>query len=956
LRSFEKNLLIRRRHARRAALLDQRQRGWRRLWISLLAALTSIAALAVIALGWAYVSFISDLPPVEELVRLLDPQSGALLQPTRLYDRTGEHLIYSLENPGILRRPLPIDPARVESISPALIQTVLALQDPDFFTQPALRLTNLNDPRPDSIAEKLVAELLLSDEVPGLRKSVRMRLLASQALSRFGRLQILEWYLNHSSFGRLSYGADAAAQLYLGKPASQLDWAEAALLGPLLDAPALNPLDAPAAALERQREALAGLFNSGVIDAATFAQAAGEELTLRSDLPAPQSPALAFSQRALDQLAAQIGRQRLERGGLKVITSLDYDLQIQLSCALRTQLARAGPGSEALPASEDCPGGRLLPALPPGTSTGVDSPPLTASALILDPASGQVLALAGDTNLQNGESAILRSRPPGNLTAPFLALTAFARGLSPASLVWDIPASLEGFSNPDGRYLGPLSLRSALICNRAAPLTQQLIQLGPGSFLTTARSLGLTSLRLPADARETFLKGEPVDPLEVAMAYSVFANLGQLNGAPLGPSGQITAALILRVEDSSGRILLSNEISQSQALVSPQLAYLVHDVLSDEPSRWPILGYPNPLEIGRPAGAFSARSADGLSTWTVGYTRRHLALAWLGVDGEESGQGLDPRLAAGLWHALIQYASRDLPGESWEMPPGLVRLEVCSPSGLLPTPHCPSVVSEVFLEGSQPTGADNLYRRYQINRETGRLATVFTPPELVEERTYLVVPAEAQEWARQAGLPLPPQDYDAVQAPPPNPDAHITSPAQFSVVRGKIDILGRAAGADFLSYSLQVGQGINPTSWLTIRESSSDPVEDGLLTSWDASGLDGLYAVRLQVVRSGQRIDTAVLQVTVDNTLPKAMIPYPLPGQGFERASQPAIIFQADVEDNVGIRRVEWWLDGRKVGERGAAPFALVWDALPGAHTLQIRAVDLAGNLGRSEEISFTVK
>lgn len=955
MRSFEKTLLIRRRHARRDARRIRHQSGWRRFWVGLLAVLTGAAAIAVIGLGWAYVSLTRDLPPAEEMVRLLDPRHGALLQPTRLYDRTGEHLIYSLENPGILRRPLPIDPARVESISPALIQTVMALQDPDFLTQPSLRLTKINDPRPDSIAEKLVDELLLYKEAPGLRKSLRVRLLASQALSRFGRLQVLKWYLNNASFGHLAYGADAAAQLYLGKPASQLDWAEAALLAPILDAPALNPLDAPIAALERQREALATLFKAGVIDAATFARAAEETLTLRSDPPAPQSPALAFSQRALDHLADRIGRQRLERGGLKIITSLDYDLQNQLTCALRTQLARAGPGGDAISAPEDCPAGLLLPALPPGSSPAAGSPPLSASALILEPAAGQVLAMAGDTNLQAGESASLRSRPPGNLTAPFLALTAFSRGLSPASLVWDIPAGTEGFVNPDGKYLGPLSLRSALIANRTAPLTQQLIQLGPASFLNTTRSLGLVSLTLPADPRETFLQGQPIDPLEAAFAYSTFANLGQLNGAPADPDGTLSAALVLRVEDSSGQVLLSNEIIQSRALVSPQLAYLVHDVLSDEPARWPVLGYPNPLEIGRPAGAFSARSADGSSTWAVGYTRQHLALVWIGLDGGMGDVGLDPRLAAGLWHALIQYASRDLPGENWEMPSGLVRLEVCSPSGLLPTPHCPSVVREIFLQGSQPTGADNLYRRYLINRETGRLATIFTPAEQVEERTYLVVPPEAQEWASQAGLPLPPQDYDSVQAPPPNPDVHITSPAQFSVVRGKVDIRGRAAGGDFLSYSLQVGQGINPTSWLTIRE-SSDPVDDGLLASWDASDLDGLYAVRLQVVRGGQRIDTAVLQVTVDNSAPRASIPYPLPGQTFERFSQPAVIFQADVEDNVGIRSVEWWLDGLKVGERSAAPFALVWDALPGKHTLQIRAVDLAGNQGRSEEITFTVK
>lgn len=955
MRRFEKVLLIRQRQARRNTKRDRRRQGWRRLGLGLLAILAAAIGLAVIGLGWAYVEITSDLPAVDELAIMLDPQQGALLQPTRLYDRSGEHLIYSLENPGILRRPLPLDPARIESISPALIQTVLTMQDPDFLTQPMLRLNGLNNPQPETIAEKLVDELLLYYEAPSLRKTLRLRLLANQALTRFGRLQILEWYLNNASFGHLAYGADAAAQLYLGKPASQLDWAEAAMLVAVLDAPVLNPLDAPAAALERQQNALRTLLDAGVIDNSTYTQAVQEEMVFRSDAPAAQSPALAFSQLALEQLAERIDRRRLERGGLRVITSLDYNLQTQLNCAVRAQLARLSNLEEPT-ASDQCLASQLLPGLPLDASQTITSPPLTSSALILDPENGQVLALAGDTTLLEGEGSMLQNRPAGSLTSPILALTGFARALSPASLVWDIPASLEGYANPDGKFLGPLSLRSALVNNRLTPLTQTLLQIGPVHFLDTAHSLGVNSLKLPADARDTFLGISPVDPLETAFAFSVFANLGMLNGQVDAQSGQIESVLALRVEDSIGRVLLSNEVTQSQSMVSPQLAYLVHDLLSDDPARWPSLGYPNPLETGRPSGVFAAQTADGSSTWVVGYTRQHLALVWLGAENGQNSQRLDPRLAGGIWHALIQYASRDLPIENWQMPSGLVRLEVCSPSGLLPTAQCPLVVNEIFLAGSQPVVTDNLYSSYQINRETNRLATIFTPAELIENRTYLVVPPEAQEWAQQAGLPVPPVDYDPVQAPAVNPDASFSSPTQFSVARGEIVLQGSAAGAGFLSYNIQVGQGINPTNWLTIHENTDRPVVDGLLGHWDTSGLEGLFAIRLQVVHTGQRIETAVLQVTVDNTPPQAAIPYPQPGQTFDRRSQTSIIFQADVQDNVGIQSVEWQLDGRKIGERLSAPFAVVWDATPGEHTLQIQAVDLAGNQGRSEEITFTVK
>ena len=114
--------------------------------------------------------------------------------------------------------------------------------------------------------------------------------------------------------------------------------------------------------------------------------------------------------------------------------------------------------------------------------------------------------------------------------------------------------------------------------------------------------------------------------------------------------------------------------------------------------------------------------------------------------------GVTPEIPAALWHALMQYTHRDQPSQSWSIPAGISTLDVCDPSGMLPTPACPNVVSEVFLPGSEPAQADTLYRPVQINRETGLLATVFTPSELVEDRVFMQVPAEAAAWAQQAGI------------------------------------------------------------------------------------------------------------------------------------------------------------------------------------------------------------
>ncbi|HWR67240.1 MAG TPA: Ig-like domain-containing protein, partial [Bellilinea sp.] len=106
----------------------------------------------------------------------------------------------------------------------------------------------------------------------------------------------------------------------------------------------------------------------------------------------------------------------------------------------------------------------------------------------------------------------------------------------------------------------------------------------------------------------------------------------------------------------------------------------------------------------------------------------------------------------------------------------------------------------------------------------------------------------------------------------------------------------------------------------------------------------------------GQRVQLAYLQVTVDNTPPVVRIPYPLPGQVFAGAGQRIVTLQAEVEDAVGVQRVEWWLDGVKIGERTSLPYALIWDGKLGTHMLQVRAIDRSGNESRSEVVEITVQ
>jgi len=239
---------------------------------------------------------------------------------------------------------------------------------------------------------------------------------------------------------------------------------------------------------------------------------------------------------------------------------------------------------------------------------------------------------------------------------------------------------------------------------------------------------------------------------------------------------------------------------------------------------------------------------------------------WTGERESASLQGkteaVTPRISAVLWNALMQIASQNLPAGDWTLPADVSVMNVCDPSGMLPTADCPNLVSEVFLNGNEPQQADNMYRKYAINRETGLLATVFTLPQLIEDHIYLVVPPEARSWAESAGLAIPPADYDVIQPPRYDENVNITSPEMFAEVSGSVQIEGTAAGDDFASYRVLVGQGLDPQEWIQVGEGNA-PVTKGLLATWDTSGLSGLYAVQLQVVRNDQRVDTAIIQVTV---------------------------------------------------------------------------------------------
>jgi len=828
--------ILRERRKRRIAKQHKDKARTRNTLLSAGMILSLLIAALIIVTAFSYVNLTRDLPPVQILPTLLNPPDGLLLQPTRITDRTGENVIYTFAPSNSPRRYIPLSDTNPQYLPKSLADAVIARSDPNFWKHAGYSLTGLSDPElHPTLAQRLVFELLLFNEPPSLQRALRERILAAQITAEFGRTQILEWYLNSAHFGRYAFGAEAAAQLYVGKSAAQLTTAESAILAGVSDSPSLNPYDAPQTALERGKETIRMMSTLGLLSTQGADNALGESPFFQTPPPASPQPAPAFVNLLLAQLDTQFPRDRIERGGLTIISTLDYDVQKQSSCVTAFYAARLAGLPDPL---IECDSLRFLSALPPT----IQVPDSSASTVITSPKTGQILAVVGET-FQAQETPLIGAHNPGSALDAFVYLTGFTRGLSPASLIWDIPGKTS-VQNFDNEYHGPMRLRVALANDYPAPAAQVSAQMGAENVTKIASSFGVS-------------RDEQLTLLRAAGAYGVFAQNGVYFGRNLNEA--FMPVTILRVESGDGAVWLDWSTPQAKPVVTPALAYLINNSLSDETARVGALRTSNVLDVGIPASVKQGQTEDALDTWAIGYSPSRVVATWTGTREQSD---LSPRALAVLWNALMQIASQNVPPEDWSLPADVSVINVCDPSGMLPTPECPNIVNEVFLNGNEPLQADNMYRKFSINRETNLLATVFTLPQLIEDRVYLVVPPDARSWAESAGLAIPPANYDVIQAPPINPDVNITSPELFAEVSGNVTITGTAAGTDFVSYRILVGQGLNPQEWIQVAN-SSESITDGPLADWDVSELSGLYAVQLQVVRSDQVVDSAIIQVTV---------------------------------------------------------------------------------------------
>ena len=710
--------------------------------------------LVLLVLGSGALWFSTELPTPEHL------RARAALGSTRILDRRGQ-LLYELPEPLSGRqRPVPLD-----TIPLALRQATIAVEDASFYSNSGIDMrgiaravwANLRSGAivsgGSTITQQLARGFLLDPATARERsfsRKLREALLALKLTAAYSKDDILALYLNQSYYGGQSYGVEAAAQHFFGKPVRDLDLAECALLAGLPQAPSrYDPFAAREAALARQADVLDAMARAGYVSPAQAAAAKAEPLQFGGGDQSPRAPH--FVNYVLDQLDARLGADVVARGGLTITTTLDADLNDAAQASLRRQIA----------------------LLSTPRNGGPDHRVRNGAVLVLDPHDGAILAMVGspqfnDTRSQGQVNATLALRQPGSAIKPLTYAAAFERGWTPASQILDVPSTFqtrEGQQytpqNYDRTFHGPLLLREALATSSNIGAVRLLDAIGVPALLNMAGRLGIDSLGDPANAGRyglaLTLGGGEVTPLELTAAYATFANGGR----------RVVPFAVVAIADADGHSLIDEQaaakdrsapLSETSLGVSPQIAYLISDILSDRYARMRAFGAQSVLDIDRPAAAKTGTTSDWRDNWTLGYTPDRAVGVWVGnADGQpmEAISGISG--AGPVWHDVMMAAHKGLPPRPFERPDGIVERAICAEGGLLPGPNCPATRGERFLASNQPTQTDASHIAIALDRDLGCRAPAGYPAARVVRRVFRLLPSEAEAWTIAAGLPQPPR-------------------------------------------------------------------------------------------------------------------------------------------------------------------------------------------------------
>lgn len=599
------------------------------------------------------------------------PDAGSIVsrqvkESTKIYDKTGTIVLYDIYDEE--RRTI-VDFAHInESIKKA----TLAVEDSRFYEHRGFDIrgfvrsllnniiSGYGSGGGSTLTQQLVGNALVGRE-KNLTRKVQELILAIEVERRYTKDQIFEMYLNQVPYGDNAYGIEAASQTFFGIPASDISIAQAALLASLVQRPSyLSPYGSHVDELfGRQQYVLGRMFELGLISNEEFESAKKEQLVFKERSNVFTAPH--FVLMARDYVTQKYGKDIIESGGFKIITTLDADLQKK---AEELVAKYAAINKEKYKASN-------------------------ASLIAINPKNGEVQALVGSANYFDIENegnfnVALAQRQPGSAFKPFAYAAAFAKGYTDSTVLWDVKTEFNPLCAPDssqtkdprgfacyspknynGLFSGAVTMRQSLSRSLNVTSVKTLYLAGVDTVIDLATDMGITTL----SDRSRFglslvLGGAEVRPVDLVSAYGVFANDGV----------RIPWGFIQRIELNDGTLLEERTIAPERVL-DTQTARLMNDVLSDNNARAPVFGVNNSLYLpGRQVAAKTGTTQENRDAWVVGYTPSLSVGVWVGNNRNQSmtAAGAGISAAGPLWNAFMREALSGTPAESFISPDPII--------------------------------------------------------------------------------------------------------------------------------------------------------------------------------------------------------------------------------------------------------------------------------------------
>jgi len=493
--------------------------------------------------------------------------------------------------------------------------------------------------------------------------------------------------------------------VYFGKNVKDLNLVECAILAGLPQSPSVySPYSStPKAFIPRTQAVLKQMREDGYITSDQEKEADSELNTVQFQSKSASFKAPHFVEYVQKILEARYGENVVEQGGLTVTTTLDYDLQEKAESIVASEIAK------------------------------VESQHITnGAAVVINPQTGEILAMVGsknfnDPNYDGQFNVVTALRQPGSAIKPITYVTAFKEGYTPATLLMDVPTTFPGGIgqpdyNPvdyDGKFRGPIQVRYALGNSINIPAVKMLAMVGIKDMLTTAYDLGINSLQpdqatLNRVGLSVTLGGGEVELLELTGAYAAFMNKGY----------RVDPVSILKVQDSSGKVLEEVKPDKKNRVLTEEQAFLIADILSDNSARKDIFGENSLLNIpGRTLAVKTGTTNDKKDNWTIGGNSQTLVGVWVGNNDNSPMLNVASGIsgASPIWNKIVSASLLGKPDQKFDVPSGIVTASVDSVSGYRAHDGFPSR-TEYFIKGTEP-GDDPIHVMLKVCKSDSKLAT-----------------------------------------------------------------------------------------------------------------------------------------------------------------------------------------------------------------------------------------